>query len=94
MAAINWKSARKRPPRAASNKPGREEVCSFRIAVTSRPHPVALSTAAGASDVAGCGLRRAASANSPAIKSTTPIASQSTSLTLADGTPEAVDFVG
>ena len=76
-ALMNWKMARNRPPRAASNTPAPLNVRSLRSAVTSKPHPVALSTAAGTSDVAGCVLRCAAIAKTAAMMITTPTANQS-----------------
>src|SRR5215471_4795546 len=75
----------KKPPNAASRKPIPREVRNFRIAVTSRPQPVALSTTVGTNEVAGCTCSRAVMAKKAAISITMPSADQSKLLSLLLG---------
>src|SRR6266704_5502318 len=83
----------KKPPKAASSSPTPFDVCNLRIAVTSKPQPVALSTATGTNEVAGCALRRAVSAKNAAMRITTPSAVQSKPFTLREDGGKDIVFV-
>src|SRR5258708_35398990 len=74
---MNGKSATKKHPRAATKRPVPCCVWSLRTAVTSKPQPVALSTATGTNEVAGCALSLAVNAKKAAIRMTTPSVNQS-----------------
>src|SRR2546421_2911576 len=67
----------KKPPKVASRKPIPCEVRNFRIAVTSSPQPVALSTTVGTNEVDGCSCSRAVKAKKAAMRITIPSAVQS-----------------
>src|SRR6266849_1067817 len=83
----------KKPPKPASNRPAPFEVRSLRNPVTSKPHPVALSTATGTNEVAGCALRRAVRAKNAAMSILIPSAAQSKPLTWRDGGDRGSAFV-